>query len=186
MIRANHPSGLAQLRRRARSKKYGLAALAEHPAPSRMFGHSERVRINRVGSLWRCSPLIRIPSISVTSGTPPDVPPIPETRTGSHSLRSEKFRKQNGIFRNPYDWQPLPKHQDSNHELQPFGISFSFDSTCAANIFGDGIYINLACPNPPGPVRSRRRMMGDDHHDTNAWKSCQAGWASLQVQPNQG
>ena len=54
----------------------------------------------RLHGLDQC--FIRIPSISVTSGTPPDVPPIPGTRTGSHSLRSEKFRKQNGIFRNPY------------------------------------------------------------------------------------
>ena len=41
--------------------------------------------------------LIRIPSNSRISGTPPDTRPSPETRTFSFSLRSDSARKPRGI-----------------------------------------------------------------------------------------
>ena len=44
--------------------------------------------------------VIRIPSISVTPRRALGVPPIPGTRTGSSSLRSKKFLRYYGIFRN--------------------------------------------------------------------------------------
>ena len=41
--------------------------------------------------------LIRIPSISGTFRRTLDIPPIPETRTGSYSFHSERFRNSYGI-----------------------------------------------------------------------------------------
>ena len=80
---------VVSLARDITSEKHAQRTLEESAQRYRTATHAE--------------PVIRIPSISVTSKRALDVPPIPGTRTGSYSLHSERFRKSYGFFRNRYE-----------------------------------------------------------------------------------